>query len=92
MTDNTNIPQDENQIIAERRGKLGKLREQGQPFPNDFRRENLAAELHEKYDASTKEQLEAAALANEKVKAAVGNLTIRKVVVVRNKLVNIVAA
>jgi leucyl-tRNA synthetase len=41
---------------------------------------------------ATKEQLEAAALANEKVKNAVGALTIRKVVVVPNKLVNVVAA
>ena len=40
---------------------------------------------------ATKEQLEAAALANEKVKNAVGTLTIRKVVVVPNKLVNVVA-
>ena len=27
-------PQDENQIIAERRGKLARLRQQGQAFPN----------------------------------------------------------
>jgi lysyl-tRNA synthetase class 2 len=39
-------PQDENQIIAERRGKLAALRAQGQAFPNDFRRGNLAADLH----------------------------------------------
>jgi leucyl-tRNA synthetase len=41
---------------------------------------------------ATNEQLEAAALANEKVKNAVGNQTIRKVVVVPKKLVNVVAA
>ncbi|MEY2506684.1 MAG: leucyl-tRNA synthetase [Verrucomicrobiota bacterium] len=41
---------------------------------------------------STSEQLEAAARANEKVRNAVGSQTIRKVVVVPNKLVNIVAA
>ena len=41
---------------------------------------------------ATNEQLEAAALANEKVKNAVGTLTIRKVIVVPNKLVNVVAA
>ena len=41
---------------------------------------------------ATSEQLEAAARANEKVKGAVGTQTIRKVVVVPNKLVNIVAA
>ena len=50
---------DENQIIAERRGKLGKLREAGQAFPNDFRRKDLAADLHARYGAKTKEELEA---------------------------------
>jgi leucyl-tRNA synthetase len=40
---------------------------------------------------STNEELEAAARANEKVRNAVGTLTIRKVVVVPNKLVNVVA-
>jgi leucyl-tRNA synthetase len=37
-------------------------------------------------------ELEAAARANEKVRNAVGSQTIRKVVVVPNKLVNVVAA
>ena len=37
---------DENQIIAERRAKLATLRAQGNPFPNDFRRDALAADLH----------------------------------------------
>ena len=41
---------------------------------------------------ATSEQLEAMARANEKVRNAVGSQTIRKVVVVPNKLVNIVAA
>jgi leucyl-tRNA synthetase len=41
---------------------------------------------------ATNEQLEAAARANEKVRNAVGSQTIRKVVIVPNKLVNIVAA
>jgi leucyl-tRNA synthetase len=41
---------------------------------------------------ATNEQLEGAARANEKVRNAVGSQTIRKVVVVPNKLVNIVAA
>ena len=38
-------PPDENQIIAERRAKLGRLREQGNAFPNDFRRKDLAADV-----------------------------------------------
>ena len=41
---------------------------------------------------ATNEQLEAAARANEKVRTAVGAQTIRKVVVVPKKLVNVVAA
>ena len=52
-------PQDENQIIAERRAKLARLREAGVAFPNDFRRKDLAAELHTFHGGKTKEQLEA---------------------------------
>ncbi len=51
--------QDENQIIAERRAKLAKLREAGPAFPNDFRRKDLAGELHRLHGDKTKEQLEA---------------------------------
>src|SRR5688572_24343061 len=60
MTDNNNTPPapDENQIIAERRAKLAKLREKGQAFPNDFRRTHLAADLHASHGERTKEQLE----------------------------------
>jgi len=50
--------QDENQIIAERRAKLAELRRRGNPFPNDFRREHLAAELHRQWDGAPNEQLE----------------------------------
>jgi lysyl-tRNA synthetase class 2 len=55
----TTPPLDENQIIAERRAKLAKLREAGPAFPNDFRRLHLAADLHAKYGEKTKEELEA---------------------------------
>ena len=60
--DRKNAPEgpDENQIIAERRAKLAKLRELGQAFPNDFRRRDLAADLHAAHAQKTKEQLEAA--------------------------------
>ena len=37
--------EDSNQIIEERRAKLRALREQGIAYPNDFRREHLAADL-----------------------------------------------
>ncbi|MEP7313083.1 MAG: lysine--tRNA ligase [Pseudomonadota bacterium] len=40
---------DENKLIAERRAKLGALRAQGVAFPNDFRREHIAAPLHATY-------------------------------------------
>jgi lysyl-tRNA synthetase class 2 len=37
---------DDNALIAERRGKLARLRESGAAYPNDFRRDALAADLH----------------------------------------------
>ncbi|WP_194721634.1 lysine--tRNA ligase [Noviherbaspirillum malthae] len=51
--------QDENFIIAERRAKLAALREQGVAFPNDFRPEHKAADLHAQYGELTNEQLDA---------------------------------
>ena len=59
-TEPTTLPQDENQIIAERRAKLAALRKQGVAFPNDFERKNLAAALHEAYGALSHDELEAA--------------------------------
>ena len=52
--------QDENQIIAERRAKLGELRKAGNAFPNDFDRAHFAGDLHFAHDAKSKEDLEAA--------------------------------
>jgi len=49
--------QDENSLIAERRRKLGELREKGNAFPNDFRRNALADELHESYGQHEDEHL-----------------------------------
>ena len=40
---------DEHRLIAERREKLNKIREQGGAFPNDFRRNTVAGELHAEY-------------------------------------------
>ncbi|WP_151637236.1 lysine--tRNA ligase [Noviherbaspirillum aerium] len=51
--------QDENSIIAERRAKLAALREQGIAFPNDFRPEHKAADLHAQYGELANEQLDA---------------------------------
>ena len=65
MADNKNdkppveAPQDENQIMAERRAKLARRRESGPAFPNDFKRKHLASELQAAHGEKTKEQLEA---------------------------------
>jgi lysyl-tRNA synthetase class 2 len=50
--------QEENRLIAERRQKLAALREDGQAFPNAFRRDALAAELQARYGDKSKEELE----------------------------------
>ena len=52
-------PADENQIIAERRSKLKAWREAGEAYPNDFRRDAFAADLHAQYGEKSNEQLEA---------------------------------
>lgn len=51
--------QDVNKLIAERKHKLAALREQGNPFPNDFRRDSISNEVIEQYDHLSKEELEA---------------------------------
>ena len=51
-------PQDENKLIAQRREKLQALRSQGNAFPNDFRRDALAADLHARFAEDSKEVLE----------------------------------
>ncbi len=40
---------DDNKLIAQRREKLGEIREQGIAFPSDFRRANYAADLLKEY-------------------------------------------
>ncbi len=63
MTEQNQNPQieeqlDENQIIAIRREKLHQLRQQGIAYPNDFKRDSFAADLHAKYDNVSKEELD----------------------------------
>jgi lysyl-tRNA synthetase class 2 len=67
---------DDNKLIEERRGKLKALRAAGGvAFPNDFRRKNSSRELHEKYSAKSKEELEPL-----KVQAAVaGRMVLKRV-------------
>ncbi|MEJ2610366.1 MAG: lysine--tRNA ligase [Candidatus Thiodiazotropha sp.] len=54
MNDQT---QDENKLIAQRREKLQQLRENSVAFPNDFRRNSMAGELHAEYDEKSVEEL-----------------------------------
>ncbi len=49
MTEQKQTEQDEHRLIAERRRKLQALRERGIAFPNDFRRDVMAGELHAEY-------------------------------------------
>ncbi|MBL4638182.1 MAG: lysine--tRNA ligase, partial [Proteobacteria bacterium] len=51
------IEQDENRLIAQRREKLAEIREQGNAFPNDFRRDVVNAELLTEYENTSAEQL-----------------------------------
>jgi lysyl-tRNA synthetase class 2 len=55
-------PLDENKLIAQRREKLARLREQGIAFPNDFRRNVVAGELHAEYDERTADEVESLAV------------------------------
>ena len=54
--DNDN--QNENDLIAQRRQQLQELRQTGNAFKNDFKRDSLAADLIEEYGEKTKEELE----------------------------------
>ena len=67
--------QDENKLIAQRREKLNALREQGIAFPNDFRRNVVAGELHAEYV-----DMDSAELETRNVRARVaGRLMSRRV-------------
>ena len=69
-------PVDENKIIAERRGKLTALREQGHSFPNHFRRMHDAAELQAQYGEIEKEAM----ANNEPVRVKVaGRMMLRRI-------------
>ena len=61
--DNAALPandkETENSIIAERRAKLAAIRARGVAFPNDFRPQHKASELHAAYDEFDNEKLEA---------------------------------
>ena len=48
----------QNELLALRRAKLDDLRSKGNAFPNDFRRDSLAEELHAAYDSLEKDKLQ----------------------------------
>jgi lysyl-tRNA synthetase, class II len=50
---------DTNHLIAERRAKLDRLRERDQAFPNDFRRDSTAEQLHLAYGGHPPEWFDA---------------------------------
>ncbi|HMD28807.1 MAG TPA: OB-fold nucleic acid binding domain-containing protein, partial [Steroidobacteraceae bacterium] len=64
---------DDNHLIAERRAKLARLRERGIAFPNQFRRNALAADLARAYGGKSPE-----ALAAEAVRVSVAGRLRRK--------------
>jgi lysyl-tRNA synthetase class 2 len=66
---------DENDIIANRRDKLERVRAMGPAFPNDFRRTALAADLHGEHGAQDKAAL---AELNQQVSVA-GRVMLRRV-------------
>ena len=57
------LPVDENQIIAERRAKLARLRAAGIAFPNDFKPADRACDLLAQHEGKSREQLQAEAVA-----------------------------
>ncbi|WP_369958879.1 lysine--tRNA ligase [Pseudomonas benzenivorans] len=60
--DQHELQQEENKLIAQRKEKLAALREQGNAFPNDFRRTCYCADLQKQYVDASKEALAEAAI------------------------------
>ena len=70
------MTEDENKLIAERRQKLAALRTAHEPaFPNDFRRDSLASELHLGFD-----EMDGAALEAQAIRVTVaGRMMLRRI-------------
>jgi lysyl-tRNA synthetase class 2 len=62
LSSNKNTARDNNKLIVERRAKLAQHRQQGQAFPNDFRRQHYADDLQCKYGSFDKTHLASQAL------------------------------
>ncbi|MCB1850530.1 MAG: lysine--tRNA ligase [Gammaproteobacteria bacterium] len=56
------MTEDENRLIVQRREKLEQIRARGIAFPNDFKRNVMAGELHAEYGEHDPEELEQLAL------------------------------
>jgi len=74
-----------NKLIAQRREKLAALRENGNAYPNTFRRNALAGELQAKYAGYTNEQLEA----EEPVRVKVAGRMMTRRVMGKNSFVHV---
>ncbi len=76
MTDEQQVEHlDESEVYQIRKEKLAQLRRDGFNFPNEFRREHLAADLHHDYA-----ELEKEVLAQQQVKAVVaGRIVLRRI-------------
>ncbi len=75
---------DENRLIAERRGKLDTLREAGNAYPNDFRRNALAGQLHQTFESYDDDVLR-----DEHIKVSVAGRMMRKNVMGKASFVGI---
>src|SRR5688500_9581583 len=75
MDEEQALPVDGNQIIAERREKLKALRAHANPYPNDFFRVHLGAELVEKEEGADRDSLDL----NPVVVAVAGRMMLKRV-------------
>ncbi|MEN9586232.1 MAG: hypothetical protein RLZZ616_3238, partial [Pseudomonadota bacterium] len=62
MSEQTTTPEVDHSLelnneMTERRSKLAALRAQGNPFPNDFRRDSLSGDLHAEFGDKSAEEL-----------------------------------
>ncbi|MCG6873401.1 MAG: lysine--tRNA ligase [Gammaproteobacteria bacterium] len=51
--------QEHNEQVTQRRAKLAQLRDLGNAYPNDYRRDTLADEIHARYAETSEQELEA---------------------------------
>ncbi|MCZ6501082.1 MAG: lysine--tRNA ligase [Gammaproteobacteria bacterium] len=65
---------DENEIIALRKARLAELRVEGNAFPNDFRRQHEAMDLHKAFGEKTKQELQEDSVAT----AVAGRIVLRR--------------